>query len=224
MGKTYVIGNINGKYQELITLLERMNLGITDKLYVLGDTIGYGKGSLKALQFLMKLPNCVCVMGTQEFIMLQNRKTLEKLNRESKVILRNNLLSLLEFINILGDNVFDEIVKLSADNKKALFKYIENMHLYVEINVNGQDYILSNAEINRPLKKKIQVTAHRPTLFIKNNSRPNCIYKYSNHIELNCDAFSATGRLSAICLDNMEEIYSKNEEDFAYLCLLKNNE
>ena len=84
MGKTYVIGNINGKYQELITLLEKMNLGIKDKLYILGDTIGYRKGSLKALQFFMKMPNCGCIMGTQEFIMLQNRKTLEKLNRESK--------------------------------------------------------------------------------------------------------------------------------------------
>ena len=51
MGKTYVIGNINGKYQELITLLEKMNLGIKDKLYILGDTIGYRKGSLKALLY-----------------------------------------------------------------------------------------------------------------------------------------------------------------------------
>lgn len=192
MGKTYVIGNINGKYQELITLLEKMNLGITDKLYILGDTIGYRKSSLKALQFFMKMPNCVCIMGTQEFIMLQNRKTLEKLNRESKDIFRNNLLSLLEFIRIFGNDTFDEIVKLP--------------------------------EIDRHLKNQIQVTAHRPTLFIKENPRPNCIYKDSIHIELNCDAFSTNGRLSAICLDNKEEIYSKDEENFAYLCLSKKGE
>lgn len=202
MGKTYVIGNINGKYQELITLLEKMNLGITDKLYILGDTIGYGKGSLKALQFFMKMPNCVCIMGTQEFIMLQNRKTLEKLNRESKDIFRNNLLSLLEFIRIFGDDTFDEIVKLPENNKKEMFDYIKTMKTSVEINVNGQDYILSNAEIDRP----------------------NCIYKDSIHIELNCDAFSTNGRLSAICLDNKEEFYSKDEENFAYLCLSKNGE
>lgn len=202
MGKTYVIGNINGKYQELITLLEKMNLGITDKLYILGDTIGYRKGSLKALQFFMKMPNCVCIMGTQEFIMLQNRKTLEKLNRESKDIFRNNLLSLLEFIRIFGDDTFDEIVKLPENNKKEMFDYIKAMKTSVEINVNGQDYILSNAEIDRP----------------------NCIYKDSIHIELNCDAFSTNGRLSAICLDNKEEFYSKDEENFAYLCLSKNGE
>lgn len=224
MGKTYVIGNINGKYQELITLLEKMNLGITDKLYILGDTIGYRKGSLKALQFFMKMPNCVCIMGTQEFIMLQNRKTLEKLNRESKDIFRNNLLSLLEFIRIFGDDTFDEIVKLPENNKKEMFDYIKAMKTSVEINVNGQDYILSNAEIDRHLKNQIQVTAHRPTLFIKENPRPNCIYKDSIHIELNCDAFSTNGRLSAICFDNKEEIYSKDEENFAYLCLSKKGE
>lgn len=202
MSKTYVIGNINGKYQELITLLEKMNLGIKDKLYILGDTIGYRKGSLKALQFFMKMPNCVCIMGTQEFIMLQNRKTLEKLNRESKDIFRNNLLSLLEFIRIFGDDTFDEIVKLPENNKKEMFDYIKTMKTSVEINVNGQDYILSNAEIDRP----------------------NCIYKDSIHIELNCDAFSTNGRLSAICLDNKEKFYSKDEENFAYLCLSKNGE
>lgn len=224
MGKTYVIGNINGKYQELITLLEKMNLGITDKLYVLGDTIGYGKGSLKVLQFLMKLPNCVCIRGTQEFIILKNRKALEKINRDSKDIFRNNLLSLLGFIRTFGDDVFDEIVKLPENNKNEMFDYIKAMKTSVEINVNGQDYILSNAEIDRPLKNKIQVTAHRPTLFIKDNPRPNCIYKSNNCIELNCDTLPTNGRLSAICFDNMKEIYSKDEEDFAYLYLSKNSE
>ena len=105
-----------------------------------------------------------------------------------------------------------------------MLDYIKAMKTSVEINVNGQDYILSNAEIDRPLKNQIQVTAYRPTLFIKENLRPNCIYKDSIHIELNCDAFSTNGRLSAICLDNKEEFYSKDEENFAYLCLSKNGE
>lgn len=52
------------------------------------------------------------------------------------------------------------------------------------------------------------VTGHTPTQTIEGNPNPGFIYRYNNHIAIDCGAYYPGGRLAAICLDTGEEFYS----------------
>lgn len=43
---------------------------------------------------------------------------------------------------------------------------------------------------------------------IEGNPNPGFIYRYNNHIAIDCGAYYPGGRLAAICLDTGEEFYS----------------
>ena len=42
---------------------------------------------------------------------------------------------------------------------------------------------------------------------IADNPRPGFIYKANNHIAIDCGCYLPDGRLSAICLDTLDEFY-----------------
>ena len=46
---TFVISDIHGEYEQLKTLLAKMNFGEQDKLYVLGDVVDRGPEPIRAL-------------------------------------------------------------------------------------------------------------------------------------------------------------------------------
>ena len=73
---TYVIGDIHGEYEQLKILLEKMNFKEDDELFILGDVVDRGPNPIKALQFLMTLPNCTCIAGNHELMALTNLKLL----------------------------------------------------------------------------------------------------------------------------------------------------
>ena len=75
---TFVISDIHGEYEQLKTLLAKMNFGEQDKLYVLGDVVDRGPEPIRALQFLMRLPNCICLVGNHEFMAYMGMKILLK--------------------------------------------------------------------------------------------------------------------------------------------------
>ena len=73
---TFVIGDIHGELEQLKTLIQKINLNDEDELYVLGDVIDRGPSSIEALQYLMTMPNCTCIAGNHELMMLSNMKLL----------------------------------------------------------------------------------------------------------------------------------------------------
>lgn len=112
--------------------------------------------------------------------------------------------------------------------------YVEKFKPYVELNINSVDYLLvhgglGNFSVEKPIahysleelvwdrpdyskkyfSNKILVTGHTPTQRIKENTLPGYIFIGNNHIALDCGAFSTKGKLACICLETMEEFYSR---------------
>ena len=73
---TYVIGDIHGQLEQLKVLLEKMKFNENDELYVMGDVVDRGPDPVKALQYLMTLPNCVCIAGNHEWMALESLKLM----------------------------------------------------------------------------------------------------------------------------------------------------
>ena len=73
------------------------------------------------------------------------------------------------------------------------------------------DLVWERADYNvayYPRRKNFYViTGHTPTMLIEENPNPGYIYRYKNHIAIDCGACFKGGRLAAICLETDEEFY-----------------
>lgn len=68
---TYAIGDIQGCFDEFITLLDRINFSKTDTLYIAGDLVNRGPKSLETLRFIKDLgSNTQCVLGNHDLHLL----------------------------------------------------------------------------------------------------------------------------------------------------------
>lgn len=68
---TYVIGDVHGCYDELRTLLDKINYNVdSDALWFVGDLVNRGPKSLKTLRFLKVLPNVKIVLGNHDLAAL----------------------------------------------------------------------------------------------------------------------------------------------------------
>ena len=54
---------------------------------------------------------------------------------------------------------------------------------------------------------KYVITGHTPTQHIENNPNPGYIFKFNNHIAIDCGVNIPGGRLGCIRLDDMTEFY-----------------
>lgn len=233
---TYVIGDIHGELEQLKTLLRKMNFGERDELYIMGDVVDRGPNPVKALQFLMTLPNCTCIMGNHELMALANLKLLlhEVTDAFLAELSREDMGQLLDWMKNGGDTTISEFTKLTMEERKEVLEFIRNFEPYVELEIDGQEYLLVHAGLDhfseeKPMREydihdlvwmrtdyeipyfpdKIVITGHTPTQYILGNPRPGYIYRANHHIAMDCGACSEKGRLAGICLETGEELYAK---------------
>lgn len=131
----------------------------------------------------------------------------------------------------------DEFKKLDSCMKQDVIDFINDLLLYKEITVENQNYLLVHAGLGNFAPQKVLedyslhdliwtkaeygmkyyddtyvVTGHTPTQNIEENPNPGFIYRFNNHIAIDCGAHYPGGRLAAICLDTGEEFYCKGRD------------
>ena len=220
---TYVIGDIHGEYDQLKILLEKMNFCDEDELYIMGDIVDRGAHPIKALQYLMTIPNCICLIGNHEVMALKCLKLLKNEITEEFIssINEDDVLYLLDWMRNGAKSTMDEFQKLTREEQNDIIDFLGDFEAYAELTINGQDYILVHAGLGNDFcyltpmdeyslddlvwyrtdyeipyyEDKIVITGHTPTQHIPGNPRPGYIFRGNNHIALDCCACSPGGRL-----------------------------
>lgn len=229
----YCMSDIHGEYDKYAQMIELIELSDDDTLYVLGDVIDRGLGSIDILMDMMRRPNVIPLIGNHEYMALSCLRILsQEITEESIAELSEDVITgFLEWQNVGGQITIDEFHRLCYTDKQDVIAYLGEFELYKEVECGGKTYVLVHAGLDnfaadRPLDDydlhemifnvpdyfltyypdKYLVTGHSPTFNIDDNPNPGKIYRANNHIAIDCGS-GFGGQLGCICLDTGEEYY-----------------
>ena len=223
----YAISDLHGCYEKYRKMLEKINLRNDDKLYVLGDVIDRGNGGIDILLDMMRRPNVSPIIGNHESLALGSMREIAA----SSADLTHNTKAYLLWMLSEGEPTEKAFRTLTCETQKAVIDYINSFMIYDEITVAGRKYHLSHTlpdyDPDKPIHEvsylefiygepdygkeyaddTLFVTGHTPTMLI-DPAYKGKIYRNHNHIAIDCGA-SFGNPLGCICLDTLEEIYTK---------------
>ena len=223
----YAISDLHGCYEKYIKMLEKINLSVSDTLYVLGDIIDRESGSMDILFDMMNRPNIKPIIGNHESLALGPMKNIA-LSPATAATVQNTKAYKLWMLSD-GESTERAFRALNGEMQKKIIDYIEAFSIYDEITVGGRNFHLSHTlpdyNPNKPIHDvsylefiygqtdykhsyaddTLFVTGHTPTMLI-DPAYKGRIYKKNNHIAIDCGLVFGNP-LGCICLDTLEEFY-----------------
>lgn len=231
---TYVMSDLHGAFNRYIAMLEKIDFGADDELYVIGDVVDRGAEPIKVLQYMMTRQNIVPIMGNHEVMALDGLKLLSgEISEDIVNHLSSEQLEMMSaWIKIGATSTIKGFTALGSNEQTKILEYISGFLPYKKVSAGGNDYLLVHAGIDgfdpdRPLDEYpidalvwgridyeipyyddvYTVSGHTPTQGIPENPRPGYIFRANKHIAIDCGACRHDGRLACLCLDTLEEFY-----------------
>lgn len=223
----YIMSDLHGCYDKYLQMLDKINFGDDDTLYILGDIVDRGDCGIDAILDIAKRKNVISLLGNHDYY----AKTFFNLycNDRNSFGSAGVQSALKSWLSDGGQATYDKFIALDADKQSVVLQYLEQMELYKPLKVNGVKYLLSHTVPEKRIMKKFPdfalknfimgepdyelkyfadvflVTGHTPTGFI-DEDYVDRIYCKNNHIAIDCGAVFGH-KLGCICLDNLQEFY-----------------
>lgn len=231
---TYVMSDLHGAFNKYITMLEKIDFGTEDELYVIGDVVDRGEQPMEILFDMMNRANVYPLMGNHEVMALNGLKLLSgDISTDIVNHLSSEQLEMMSaWIKIGATSTIKGFTALGSDEQTEILEYISGFLPYKKVSAGRNDYLLVHAGIDgfdpdKPLDEYpidalvwgridyeipyyddiYTVSGHTPTQGIQGNPRPGYIFRANNHIAIDCGACRRDGRLACLCLDTLEEFY-----------------
>ncbi|MBO4898572.1 MAG: metallophosphoesterase [Clostridia bacterium] len=229
----YVMSDLHGRYDLYIKMLEKINLGKEDTLYILGDVVDRGADGVKILLDMMKRDNIVPLIGNHEHMAFSVLKKfcveITEDNYDKQIDEKTYDMYGMWIYNG-GEDTLKGFMRLDKDNRESVLNYLGEFGLFEEVEAGGNRFVLAHGGFEnfsedrdldsysleetawarcdynkRYFKDKYLITGHTPTALIDKKSTGK-IYKKNGHIAIDCGAFFLN-KLGCIRLDDMEEFY-----------------
>lgn len=229
---TYVMSDLHGAFNRYITMLEKIDFGAEDELYVIGDVVDRGEQPMEILFDMMNRANVYPLMGNHDLIALNLLPKVNKTLIENGGMLDDNLSQLLQvWISDGGQTTISGFRKLEEKQRRDVIDYLNEFNLLETVDVGDKSFVLVHAGLGnyRPGKKFSEYTdddllscrpdpseqyfdsesiftvmGHTPTPYF--SGKPE-IYKNGRNIFIDCGACNPEGRLACLCLETLEEFY-----------------
>lgn len=222
------MSDLHGCYDKYVRMLEKINFGDNDTLYILGDIVDRGPDGIKILLDIYNRKNVVALRGNHDFLahhIITHLNPICSDMYDTDDIAEKYRCWLLDG----GASTYDAYKDLPYEDKKKVLSCMYYMPIYEEIEVGGNKFFLSHTV---PSKERMQnfnsllwqefiigepeyeqeyfsdkyiVTGHTPTGFIDQKSKGK-IWQKNNHIAIDCGAVFGNP-LGCICLDDFKEYY-----------------
>ncbi len=226
---TYVVSNIHGDYESFEKLMRTINFRDRDIMYILGDIVDYGEGSMELINDISMRYNVYTVVGEHDFTALRMLKGFLRMTEEGEMPDADFISEMTEWSADGGMATLEAFKALSADEREGVIDYLSDMALYDEVSVGGKDYVLVHAGIRNftpdidldslepddffgdelDLSRKYYgdktiIVGHNPTT--EDNGGDGRIFFGNGTIDIDCGCMRG-GRLGCLCLENMKEYY-----------------
>lgn len=230
---TYVMSDLHGQYKKYLEMLERIGFSEKDDLYILGDVVDRGPGSVELLRDMSLRSNVFPIMGNHDMTaaLLLKKLCVEITEDNYDNQLNPELLKIIAMWQMDGGQAtLDGFKKLSADEREGLIEYLEEFAPYETADVGGNKFILVHGGVpydkrDIPLSKQsvhelviehpdyskryynnaYLVTGHTPTVNI-GEEYAGKIFKANGHIAIDCGAGYGMP-LGCMRLDDFKEFY-----------------
>ncbi len=221
---TYVVSNIHGDYQKFSALLQDIAFKDSDLMYILGDVVDFGDGSMELIEDISVRLNVYPVAGEHDLMAARMLSGFDKMLRSGETPSASYIGEMNAWMSNGGKPTLDAFRALDEDAREGVLEYLGEMALYEETTVKGKDYLMVHAGIAGytegcdlddfgpedfftetpdadypPIKGKTLIVGHRPTPDGRINYGKGSIY-------LDCGVANG-GRLGCLCLETGEETY-----------------
>lgn len=230
---TFVIGDIHGKKEKYLEMLEKLNPSETDAVFVLGDVIGIGDDGIEILKDMMYRANIFPVLGEQEYLarelfpLISEAKTVE----DAGALLSGEKAELFgKWLTMKSEKTIKDFLALDEENKESIIDYLTEFAPYEQVEAGGKSFVLVHAGIDGFEEGKsldeydekafvfaetdyqrayfpdsYLITGHTPTALIDRQCTGK-VYSKKRHLAIDCGA-AYGGRLAAVCLDKLKVYY-----------------
>ena len=172
----YVVSDLHGysleKFKKL--LFDKVKFTNNDTLFVLGDSIDRGMYGIDLLFWMSGQPNIKHLCGNHEWMML----ACESLFNNNKPLSQRQSLIYREWeYNGGGPTTIETLRSLNSVDRKKVFSYVKSFPFFIEISVNGKEYILCHSGISNFEQNK-KLSDYSPEDFLWH--RPKTMEQYSD--------------------------------------------
>ena len=171
--KINIIGDIHGRYQALLELIEKMPKA--SKNICVGDLIDKGKHSISVMNFFLKNKNFVSILGNHEVLFIASNKMVHKDLQYLKLIKRNEFRNkYLAFTKGIRQEIFDAYPE-NEEKRKKVFSYISNWFNTFELDIKIDNLYISHSPFNSFTKQNDEMKNYKDNfnkIFIKRNPIP----------------------------------------------------
>lgn len=228
---TYVLSNIHGNYEKFKELLAKISFKDTDVMYILGDLVDYGEGSIELINDISMRYNVLPILGEHDLRAYKLLSALDKMLRDGDMPEPEILSEMTEWISEGGQKTMEDFKALDEEMREGVLDYLSDMSLYEEIEINGKEYLLVHAGIadfDEDLMledcmpedfiseaidteriyypDKTIIFGHVPTYEIKGGTASKIFHSENNSIAIDCGAAFGEA-LGCLCLENGKEYY-----------------
>ncbi len=225
---TYVTANLHGCLEEFHQLLEKINFRDSDYLYIVGDVVDHGEGSIELIEDISMRYNVYCVVGEHDLMALKMLSGFEKMLSEGGTPDAEFISEMTAWVADGGQVTLDAFRAIDDERKEGVLDYLSDMALYEEVTANGKKYLLVHAGIKNftpdtdlellPPEAFLEetldfthkyyddmtvITGHTPTA---EDGEMASIFYGNGSIDVDCGLMRG-GRLGCLCLENGKEYY-----------------
>lgn len=150
----YVISDLHGyPLKKLKKLLEKVDFGENDFLYILGDVVDRnGDGGVEILTWLLSQPNVQLILGNHEAMLLACEFLFDEITEESISSFDSEKMELLTNYQLNGGDVtlkaLSKLNKESPETVADILDYLHDAPLYEAVTAGGKDYFLVHSGID----------------------------------------------------------------------------